>query len=57
MKILYLLRSEPDKSVEKLMTHLTNGDLSKQIPLYDQNIDWSKLVDEIMAADKVVSWW
>lgn len=57
MQILYLLRTQPDETVQKMMKHLTNGDLSKEIKLFEENVDWSKLVDEIMEADQVVSWW
>ena len=57
MEILYLLRTEPDETVKELMAHLADGDLSRVVRLYDENVDWSKLVDDIMVADKVVSWW
>ncbi len=57
MKILHLLRTEPDETVRQLMQNLNNGDEATEVPLYDENLDWSRLVDEIMAADKVVSWW
>ena len=57
MKILYILRSRPDATVEKFMQTVTNGDQADVMALYQENIDWSKLVDEIFEHDKVISWW
>jgi hypothetical protein len=59
MKILHILRTRPEVTVEKLMQLATNGDRSKVTALYEfQNDgDWSKLVDEIFSNDKVISWW
>jgi len=57
MKILYILRTRPDVTVEKLMQTITNGDQSQVRKLYEDKIDWSKLVDDIFHHDKVISWW
>ena len=59
MKILHILRTRPKVTVEKLIQVATNGDQSKVTALYEfQNEqDWSKLVDEIFSNDKVISWW
>lgn len=57
MKILYILRSRPDVTVEKFMQTVTNGDRAKVVKLYDEQVDWSKLVDDIFDNDKVISWW
>ena len=59
MKILYILRTRPDVIVEKFMQSVTNGDRSKVTELYEfqNDSDWSKLVDEIFENDKVISWW
>ena len=59
MKILHILRTRPDVTVEKLMQGSTNGDRSKVTALYEykDDQDWSKLVDEIFSNDKVISWW
>jgi uncharacterized membrane protein YvbJ len=57
MKILYLLRSQPDVTVEKFMQTITNGDQAKVTELYEDTIDWSQLVDDIFEHDKVISWW
>ena len=57
MKILYILRTRPDVTVEKFMQTITNGDQSQVRKLYEDKIDWSKLVDDIFDHDKVTSWW
>ena len=59
MKILHILRTRPDVTVEKLMQGATNGDRPKVTALYELKDDqsWSKLVDEIFSNDKVISWW
>ncbi|MEJ2101154.1 MAG: hypothetical protein P8X68_14435 [Desulfobacterales bacterium] len=57
MKILYILRSRPDVTVEKFMQTITNGDRAEVTALYQENMDWSKLVDDIFEHDKVISWW
>ena len=57
MKILHILRSEPDETVQNIVKSTTNGDESKIMELYQENIDWSRLVDDIFSHDKVISWW
>jgi hypothetical protein len=57
MKILHILRTEPDETVENLMKTSTNGDDSKVTALYKNDIDWSRLVDDIFSYDKVICWW
>jgi hypothetical protein len=59
MKILHILRTRPEVTVEKLMQSVTNGDRAKVTALYEfqNDEDWSQLVDEIFSNDKVISWW
>ena len=57
MKILYILRTRPDVTVEKFMQTVTNGDQADVTALYQEDMDWSKLVDDIFEHDKVISWW
>jgi hypothetical protein len=57
MKILHILRSERDGNVEKFMDVITDGDESKVQALYNGDINWSALVDDIFSHDKVVCWW
>jgi hypothetical protein len=41
------------------MQSVTNGDRAEVNELYEfqNDSDWSKLVDEIFESDKVISWW
>ena len=57
MEILHLLRSQPNETVEKLMANITNGDRSRVVELFQDDINWDLLVDDIMSSDKVICWW
>jgi len=57
MKVLHIFRSEPDETVQKIVKSTTNGDQSKVTELYQDNIDWFRLVDDIFSHEKVISWW
>ena len=57
MKILHILRTEPDDTVKEIVASATNGDQSKTAELHKGDIDWSRLVDDIFSHDKVVCWW
>jgi len=56
MKVLNILKTEPDETVEEF-TLAFAGEEVETIPLYDGDVDWAALVDEIFAADKVICWW
>ena len=57
MKILHILRSEPDETVEKLSAALSKDNTTTVIPLYQGKVDWPALVDDIFSHDKVICWW
>ena len=57
MKVLHILRSEPDETVEKLTQELSMDTTASVVMLYDAPVDWSALVDKIFENDKVVCWW
>jgi|TARA_B100002003_G_scaffold228189_1_gene236324 hypothetical protein len=57
MKVLHILRTEPDESVKKFMETISAKKDSKVTPLYNKDVDWSGLVDDILTYDKVISWW
>lgn len=57
MKILHILRSEPEEIVEKLIDCLNENEESTVQPLFQGEIDWTRLVDDIFAHDKVICWW
>jgi hypothetical protein len=57
MKILHILRSEPDEVGEMFRAALFKDSESIQIPLYEGALDYDWLIQQFFAADKVVSWW
>ena len=57
MKILHILRTEPDGTVKEIVVSTTNGDESNTAELYKGDIDWSRLVDDIFSHDKIICWW
>ena len=57
MKILHILRSEPDETVEKLSAALSRENTATVTPLYQGDVDWEALVDDIYSHDKVICWW
>ena len=57
MKILHILKSEPDDNTMTLMEILSQGEEATQFKLYGEETDYEKLIDLIFEHDKVVSWW
>jgi hypothetical protein len=57
MKILHILRSEPTPEVEKLTTLLSEGQEAMRFPLYEDPVDYDRLIELVFANDKVISWW
>ena len=57
MKILHILKSEPDETVEKLSVVISMEDPTTVVMLYEHPVDWPALVDQIFGNDKVICWW
>ncbi|MDM8544640.1 hypothetical protein QUF75_01710 [Desulfococcaceae bacterium HSG7] len=57
MKILHILRSEADPNVEKFIDVVSEGNESTVAPLYQGDVNWLRLVDDIFSHDKVICWW
>ncbi|HSQ85831.1 MAG TPA: hypothetical protein VLM43_14020 [Desulfobacterales bacterium] len=57
MKVLNILKSEPDETVEKLGEAISKENQSSVTMLYGDQVDWEGLVDDIFLHDKVVCWW
>lgn len=57
MKILHIYRSEPDETVAKIVQTTTNGDQAKVVELFNIDVNWTRLVDDIFAHEKVICWW
>jgi len=57
MKVLNILRSEPDETVQKLGEAVSKNNPSTVTVLYGDDVDWEVLVDDIFLHDKVICWW
>ena len=58
MKILNIIRSEPDDMTSQLVEAFAKDENSfKKVALYQDNVDWSGLVNDIFSFDKVICWW
>jgi hypothetical protein len=56
MKILHILRSEPDPLVQLLIKGMSQGE-KKEVSLYRGPVNYDQLVKDIFESDKVVCWW
>ena len=57
MKKLHILRTEPKEIVEKLIEALSDEEGVSVEALYQENVNWSRLVDDIFEYDKIICWW
>ncbi len=57
MKVLHLLKSEPCDLVEKFAERLFDKEETSVRKLYEKNVDWGAVADEIFSHDKVICWW
>ncbi|MCF8105949.1 MAG: hypothetical protein K9K64_10725 [Desulfohalobiaceae bacterium] len=56
MHTLHILRTEPDQTTTELFELVAEPE-EKRVRLYSGDVDWDQLVEDIFAADKVISWW
>ncbi len=56
MKILHILKIEPDASTKKIIELQASGNQIKTIELYKGSISYDKLVADVFAHDKVFCW-
>ena len=57
MKILHILRSEPDALVRQLIQKLSETGGGREIRLQAGPVDYDQLVREIFESDRVICWW
>jgi hypothetical protein len=57
MKILQILKSEPDEVIKKLMEPISKDNESQQLGIYRGDVDYDKLVELVFEHDKVICWW
>lgn len=58
MKILHILKNEPDDTVQRLIDAMSDEeDESSVEPLFKKDIHWERVVDDIFSHDKIICWW
>lgn len=57
MKLLHILRSEPDDLVRRLVKGMSQGESSQEVPLHRGKVDYARLVESIFQSDMVICWW
>jgi len=56
MTTLHILRSEPDERVRELVRTISPTDGS-QIALYEESVDYDRVIDALFSHDRVICWW
>jgi hypothetical protein len=57
MKLLHVLKSEPDNVIKTLMNASSEGNEVREFELFAKDVDYDNLVELIFENDKVISWW
>ena len=57
MKLLHVLKSEPDEVIKTLMNASSEGNDVQRFELFTKDADYDRLVELIFENDKVISWW
>jgi len=57
MKLLHILKSEPEETIEKFTEAMSMDNTASVVMLYEESVDWTALVDKIFENDKVICWW
>ena len=57
MKLLHVLKSEPDEVIKTLMNASSEGNEVREFELFAKDVDYDNLVALIFENDKVISWW
>jgi hypothetical protein len=60
--VLHILKSEPDETVAGLIEALSEGQGVSVVSLFEDQItgndvNWSRLVDDIFSHDRIICWW
>lgn len=56
MKVLHILRKEPDAAIEKIIELHKTGNEVKVVELYKGGANYKELIDLIFKYDRVISW-
>ena len=57
MKILHIFRHPSDKVTRELVVITSRGREASEFPLYEDPVDYDRLLALVLAHDQVISWW
>jgi hypothetical protein len=57
MKLLHILKTDPNENTRTLMGILSHGNEAAEFALFHDQADYEELIDAIFQNDKVISWW
>lgn len=57
MKNLHILRSEPTPMTRNFIQAISSDGENELFLLYQKDIDYDRLVNEIFSSDRVICWW
>ena len=57
MKVLHILKSEPDEIIKTFMAPYTENNQVQQFELYTKSVDYDKLIELVFQHDKAICWW
>jgi hypothetical protein len=57
MRVLNIIRTKPDDTTKTLVEGFSTDEGAKKVLLYEENIDWHALVDDIFSYEKIICWW
>jgi hypothetical protein len=57
MKILHVFRHLPDPEIQELVAIFSRGREAAEFLLYEEPVDYDRLLDLILTHDQVISWW
>lgn len=57
MKILHILKTEPDATTKRLIETISRENESTIFSLYEKEVDYDRLIDLIFAHESNISWW
>lgn len=57
MKLLHILKSEPDDTTRRLIDIVSEEKEAAEFKLYEEQPDYEKLLDLLFAYEESISWW
>lgn len=57
MKLLQIMRSEPDEMVQTLIREVSKDNESQEVSLYEGVVDYDRLIQDIFVSEQVIFWW